>query len=132
MKHNFILILLFLNFFSTLVFGQVAISYDAAIDQSAELTIESTDKGLLIPILTTNEINTIESPANGLFVFDQDDNMIKYFNNSKWTMVGELQKYTTAGRPASSTTEGIMIYDTDLNQILYFDGSSWKALVQAP
>lgn len=41
-------------------------------DNSSVLDIESTDKGVLIPRLTTAQINAIVNPANGLMVYNTD------------------------------------------------------------
>lgn len=41
-------------------------------DTSSILDIESSDKGILIPRLTTAQINAISSPANGLMVYNTD------------------------------------------------------------
>lgn len=41
-------------------------------DNSSVLDIESTDKGVLIPRLTTAQINAITNPANGLMVYNTD------------------------------------------------------------
>ncbi len=43
-------------------------------DASSILDVESTDKGILIPRLTTVQINAITNPANGLIVFNTDLN----------------------------------------------------------
>ncbi|WP_298555314.1 hypothetical protein [uncultured Algibacter sp.] len=41
-------------------------------DASSILDVESTDKGILLPRLTTAEINAITNPANGLTVYNSD------------------------------------------------------------
>jgi len=112
--------------------AQVAIPYDASIDPAAELAITSSDKGLLIPELITKEIYGIKNPAEGLFVFDKDNNMIRFFNGTEWTIIGAMPEYSTVGRPANSSTEGAMIFDTDLHQILFYDGTGWKTLDKVP
>ena len=43
-------------------------------DASSILDVESTDKGILIPRLTTVQINAITNPANGLMVYNTDLN----------------------------------------------------------
>ncbi len=47
-------------------------------DDSSILDIESTDKGILIPRLTTAQINAIVSPAIGLMVFNTDLNEFQF------------------------------------------------------
>jgi len=54
-------------------------------DNSAQLEIKSTDKGLLIPRLTEVQKNGISSPATGLLVYQSDNNTgFYYFNGSTW------------------------------------------------
>lgn len=43
-------------------------------DASAELDISSTTKGFLLPRMTSTEMSSISSPANGLLVFNTTDN----------------------------------------------------------
>ncbi len=49
-------------------------------DPSAMLDVKSTDKGLLIPRLTTSQRNGISSPATGLLIFQTDGITGFYYN----------------------------------------------------
>jgi hypothetical protein len=51
-------------------------------DSSAILKIDSTTKGVLLPKLTTSEINLISSPADGLIVYNTDLHLICYYNGN--------------------------------------------------
>lgn len=55
-------------------------------DNSAVLHLESSDKGLIIPRLTTAERNTIDTTGNPLsvIIFNTDDLSFQTFVNSKW------------------------------------------------
>lgn len=55
-------------------------------DLSALLDVNSTDKGILIPRLTTGERTGISAPANGLLVFDSNTKSFWYFDSttSSW------------------------------------------------
>lgn len=81
MKKTWVLISLVLSVFTISIFtssAQVAINQDGTnADASAILDINSSDKGMLIPRLTSVEISSITSPANGLTVFCTTDN--KFF-----------------------------------------------------
>lgn len=73
----------------------VAITDDAAYTAhpSAMLDVKSTNKGLLIPRLTTAQRNAISSPASGLMVYDISVGAIFYYTGSAWNRfahVGEL------------------------------------------
>ena len=48
------------------------------------LTINSTTKGVLLPRLTTTEINNIVSPATGLTVYNTTVNTLCFYNGSSW------------------------------------------------
>jgi len=62
--------LLFILFVKT-VFGQVGIGTDQP-DDSSILDIESNDRGLLIPRMTTSEKKGIQNPQTSLIVYDTD------------------------------------------------------------
>jgi hypothetical protein len=63
--------------------GNVGIG-PASPDASAALDITSTNKGLLIPRLTTAQRKAIVNPATGLMVFDTDKNTVFMFEATKW------------------------------------------------
>lgn len=51
---------------------------------SAQLDVSSTNKGALIPRMTTTQRKAISAPAAGLLVFDMDKKTIYMFDGSKW------------------------------------------------
>ncbi len=53
-------------------------------DNSAMLDVVSSDKGMLIPRMTTIQRTGIASPATGLEVYDTSTNTFWYFNGSVW------------------------------------------------
>ncbi len=57
-------------------------------DTSALLDIASTDKGILIPRMTTVQRNAIASPATGLMVYDTNLMGFWYYNGTAWQPVG--------------------------------------------
>jgi hypothetical protein len=66
--------------------AQVGINTDASTpDASAMLDIKSTDKGILIPRLTTTQRTAISNPATGLLVFDQTTAGFWFYDGSNWT-----------------------------------------------
>jgi uncharacterized protein (TIGR02145 family) len=79
---------LLVTFLSTIIlnaFSQISINSDGAQpDPSAILDIQSTNKGLLIPQLTTQQMDLIENPATGLLVFNSDSVDIYMFNGLYW------------------------------------------------
>ena len=57
-------------------------------DPSAMLDVVSTDKGMLIPRMTTAQRTTIATPAIGLMVYDTDTDDFWFFNGSIWEEIG--------------------------------------------
>ncbi|MEO1653608.1 MAG: hypothetical protein AAFU64_08690, partial [Bacteroidota bacterium] len=53
-------------------------------DPSAMLHIQSTNKGVLVPRLTSTERNAISSPANGLLVFDATTSTFWFYDGGQW------------------------------------------------
>lgn len=86
------IILFVLAHLSIGLFAQVAIGKDSAPVESAVLELVSSDKGMLFPRLTTAQREAISDPADGLCVYDTDENRILHFNEKKnrWEKVGTL------------------------------------------
>jgi hypothetical protein len=55
------------------------------VQSSAILELKSTNKGILVPRLTTTQRNAIVSPATGLLVFDSNTESFWFRNASGWT-----------------------------------------------
>ncbi len=51
---------------------------------SAALEVSTTNQGLLLPRLTTEQMNLISDPATGLLIFNLTDHKLSYYNGSKW------------------------------------------------
>jgi hypothetical protein len=84
MKKTFLLFALFLPIV-TIVAQSVAINTDgAAAHTSAALDIKSTDKGMLVPRMTTAQRTAISNPATGLLIFDTTTGSFWFYNGSSW------------------------------------------------
>ena len=69
--------------------AQVSINNDGTNpDGSAMLDVQSTDKGMLVPRMTTAQRNAITSPATGLMVFNTDTGSFWFYNGNNWQEVG--------------------------------------------
>lgn len=53
-------------------------------DPSAVLDLDATDKGLLVPRMTTQQRTLIFQPATGLMVYDTDTDQFWYYDGSQW------------------------------------------------
>ena len=51
---------------------------------SAMLDVVSTTKGVLVPRVTTFQMNTIAAPANGLMVYNTDSSCFFYYKTNSW------------------------------------------------
>jgi hypothetical protein len=70
-------------------------------DASAALDVTATDKGVLVPRVTTTQRNAVSSPATGLLVFNTSNNQFEFFDGGAWLSI--------AGTAYSAGT-GIDIY----------------------
>ena len=76
---------------------------------SAMLDVSATNKGMLVPRLTTVQRNAIASPAKGLLVFDNDISSFFFFNGTAWTELstGSPTNFWAAnGSDISNTNSG--------------------------
>ncbi len=70
-------------------YSQVAINTTGSnADASAMIDVSSTEKGMLIPRMTSTERDNINSPANGLMIYNTSNNGFEYFNGASWASVG--------------------------------------------
>ena len=68
--------------------GKVGIG-TASPSSSAILDVSSTTKGVLLPRMTTTQINAISSPAEGLTVFNTLLNTLCFYNGVTWRKVSD-------------------------------------------
>ncbi len=75
------------NYYS---FSQVGIGTTSP-DNSSILDVRSTTQGFLPPRMTTLQRDAISSPAEGLFIYNLDDNCFQYYKGSNWSeCLGEV------------------------------------------
>ena len=76
------------------LFAQVTINTDETDpDASAMLDIKSTTGGLLIPRMTEQQIVNINSPAQGLLVYDISNKWLVYYDTGKWNKLREIESF---------------------------------------
>ena len=85
-RKSWVLLLLLIIISVGLKAQNIAITDDDAYtpDESAMLDVMSTDKGMLVPRMTTDERLAIGFPATGLLVYDTDFNNFFYYNGITW------------------------------------------------
>lgn len=119
-KTLLLLVLLFLNF----TYSQVGVNTTNP-HVSAELDVSSTNKGLLVPRLTTSAIATLASTASeGLIVFDTDRKLFLGWDGTKWQVFGNVNPVTTifaawefGAMPGGSGNFGTSPFSGTVNQI---------------
>jgi hypothetical protein len=81
-----IIILFFVYHFSFFsATAQVGINTDNSDpDPSAMLDVSSTDKGMLMPRMTSTQREAINNPATGLLVFDNTTESFWFYQTSGW------------------------------------------------
>ena len=82
MKRIFTSVLLIIAFHS--VRGQSVGINTTSPDTSAILDVHSTSKGLLMPRLSTSQMNAIYNPASGLAIYNTDSASICIYSGSAW------------------------------------------------
>ena len=118
---------------SYLTNAQIAINSDGTSpDASAMLDITSTDKGILIPRMTTTEREAINSPATGLLAYDTENSSFWYYNGTGWSEVGSAAFTTDDGLTQSINNDDDFVfgadslnYGTGMESKLFYDKSKF-------
>ncbi len=107
---KFIILISIMLLYIALGYAQVAINTDgSAPDSSAILDIKSTNRGLLLPRMTTVQISEILNPAAGLLVFNTDSSDFYGFNGSKWIALWDASDTISpwvCGDPITDSRDG--------------------------
>jgi hypothetical protein len=75
---------------------------------SAELDVNSTTRGMLIPRMTAAQRAAITVPANGLMVYETTTNSFWFYNSVSWIQIGAggVSPWATNGTNISNTNAG--------------------------
>ena len=103
-------------------FAQVGIGTTSP-GSSAALDIVSTDKGLLIPRMTTTQRQAITSPQTGLQVYDTTTNTIWLYNGTAWVNESSIATATDVN-VLPHTQQTTIAKGASLR---CFDGVTWEA-----
>jgi hypothetical protein len=94
-------------------------------DPTAILDVKSTDKGMLVPRMSTGQRTAITSPAVGLLVFDLTTNGFWYFDGTVWVQISNST--TTTNQTLSLTGSTLSI--SSGNSIVIPGGGDITAVV---
>lgn len=86
-------------------------------EASAQLDVVSTDKGVLIPRLTTEQRVGISAPATGLIVYDSGLNKFFYWNSAAWTEISTSVVANSNFAENDLTLSGDRIHDFNNNEM---------------
>ncbi|MFW5851659.1 MAG: hypothetical protein ACOCWB_05500, partial [Bacteroidota bacterium] len=103
------------------------------IHTTAQLHIEATDKGVLLPMITTAQINAISNPPSGLILFNTDENRYMYNAGTpalpQWQFVGRITiSNSSILNSESGAYNGEIRYNTTTNTLWYWTGTLWQEL----
>jgi len=81
--YKIFIVIIFILLFVPISYSQVGIGTTTP-NSSSVLDIESNDKGVLIPRLSSLQRNNIITPAKGLLVFDNDTITFWFYDGTQW------------------------------------------------
>ncbi len=112
-------------FFIDVLAAQVSVNQDSsAPDPSAMLDVKSSDKGMLVPRMTTAQRTAISSPATGLLVFDTDTESFWYRDSGSWVRL--ISGWNLSGN--TGTVDGTNFIGTTDNVALDFRANNARGL----
>lgn len=111
MRKYFLLLLFLLAGFITMAQTGVAVNTSGADpDNSAILDVASTDRGMLVPRMTSANRLAIANPANGLLVYDTDSLAFYYHDNQVWNKVANQRQLGSTTDYAKFEDDGTLIF----------------------
>ncbi len=96
----------------TLLYAQVGMGV-ISVDDSAMLEISATDQGILFPRLTSAERNALVNPANGLIIYNTDNNTLEH--NSGTTAAPVWDSINTGTAVSSYVSQSAKYSNTDIS-----------------
>jgi hypothetical protein len=105
MKKTFYLLIFLLS--GSEIFAQ-SVTINPSASNSSIVNVQSTNKGVLVPNMTTVQRTAIVSPQKGLLVFDTNTNSFWFHNGTVWS---EINSSTT--KPAFLATSSSQFIPTD-------------------
>jgi len=103
----FFLSMVLFSFFSKAQVAITDIDTVSTVDSSAILDLSSENRGFLPPRMNTTKIDSIDSPAEGLVVYNTTLGTLMYFNGSDWALMRNMD-----GESCGSVTYEGQTYET--------------------
>lgn len=118
-------ILLALGIYQSVISQSVGIGTTTP-NSKAILDLSSTNKGLLIPSMTTSQRFAISAPPNGLMVYDSDKNEFYHYNGTGWTAIlngGYWTRPITSRKKITNNVDSVGIGTNSPTEWLDVDGN---------
>ncbi len=113
-------ILVFLACYTSIT-AQVAITPDgSAPHASAMLDVKSTEKGILVPRMSSTQRSAVVSPAQGLLVYDLNTESFWFYSGTAWEEL--ISGYTSILRDADNDTK-VQVEESPDDDIIRFDAA---------
>lgn len=112
--------------------GGVSIGKDGLpAHEKAILELVSTNKGLLIPRMTSAERNQIfgsgavDSSAKGLMVYDTEQSAFFFWDGGAWKTVASANAKVWPGAPTGTGVLGELAFDAQNHTLYVYSGTAW-------
>lgn len=92
-------------------------------DPSAMLDVQSTNKGMLVPRMTTAQRTAIANPAVGLLVFDTDFESFWFKDGTGWVELGGNNPWNVKADTIYTTNKNVAIGTSNAQQALRVSGN---------
>lgn len=107
--------------------GQVSIGTTSPA-YSAALHVSGTDKGVIIPRLTTTQRNAIVNPAQGLLIYNTTFDRFEYYDGDDWNlMISTLSASGSSAEGSGYCSEGVTDYDGHHYRVVKIGDRCWMA-----
>ena len=111
----------------TSITAQVAVTPDgSAPHASAMLDVKSTDKGILVPRMSSVQRTAVASPAQGLLVYDLTTESFWFYTGATWEEL--ISGYTSTLRDADNDTK-VQVEESPDDDKIRFDIAGEEKLV---
>lgn len=131
------LTLIIMILFHIVSYGQYTIITPGDENTGANITVNSTKNGIVLPRMTSNEKNAISTTIKGTVVYDTDSNCVSIFNGTQWSCLNRtsylgdttlILQFSQIQIDSSLVSKGKLVYNTSTNGLFMSDGTSTNSV----